>query len=219
MVQPTRTLILLATLAIFGQVILMASAWLLPAFSEYRLIGDYISELVLGRYGYIQTSAMLLSGIGTIGLAYAIRRLTGELRGSLAGSVLVAVYGVGAVVSALFPTDRVDSPADVWAQSTTGIVHSMTALVSFVAMIVGMFVLSRTFARGTRWRTLTIWSVLLAASTLSLFFAQQEGPGVGLMQRLMVAAVSAWLIVVALRVRSIAGSGVTGASRAERVRD
>ena len=217
MVQLPRTLVLLTTLSILGQAALLASAWLLPAISEYRLVGDNISELVLGRHGYVQTAAFLLSGLGTLGLAYAIRRLTYGLRGSLAGSVLVAVYGSGAVVSAYFPTDRVDRPADVWSQSTTGTIHSMTALVSFVAMIVGMFVLSRTFARGSQWRSLTIWSVLLAASSLSLFFAQQEGPRVGLMQRLLVTAVSGWLIIVAFRARSIAGSDVADAARADRV--
>jgi len=35
---------------------------------------------------------------------------------------------------------------------------------------------------------------------------QSEGPWVGLMQRLMITAISGWLILVALRVRSVAAA-------------
>jgi hypothetical protein len=36
---------------------------------------------------------------------------------------------------------------------------------------------------------------------------QEEGPLIGLLQRLLVAVISAWLILVALRVRSIVTPG------------
>ena len=39
----------LAVFAIVSQVIFLGSAWLLPLATEYRLVGDNISELVLGR--------------------------------------------------------------------------------------------------------------------------------------------------------------------------
>ena len=67
---------LLAALAIVGQLCLFASAWLLPLVSEFSLIGDHISELVLGRYGVVQTAAFVLAGPGTLCLAFVIRQLT-----------------------------------------------------------------------------------------------------------------------------------------------
>jgi hypothetical protein len=194
----------LALFAVLGQVLLLASAWFLPAVSEYGLIGDNISELALGRYGFVLTFAFVVSGLGVIGLSYAIRRSTVRSRGSLIGSLLIGVYGLGALVVAIFPTDRIDSPTDVLAQSTTGWIHSMTALISYLCAIVGMFILTWTFARHTRRRSLVVWSSLLAGAALALLFGQSEGPWVGLMQRLLITAISSWLILIAFRVRTIA---------------
>jgi hypothetical protein len=163
-----------------------------------------MSELVLGRFGWVQTVAFIIAGIGTLALAYALRHLTAGTWGSRVGSLLVGVYGVGAILVAIFPTDRIDSPADVASQSTTGLIHVTISLVSFVCMIVAMFIFTRTFALEPRWRVLTPWIVLLPASALSLLFVQSEGPWVGIMQRLMVGVIAAWIIVVAIRVYGFA---------------
>jgi hypothetical protein len=196
----------LSSVAILGQVILFASAWLLPIFSEYRLIGDNISELVLGRYGFIQTAAFIVSGLGTLGLAWAIRQLTKGIWGSLIGPLLVGLYGLGAILVAIFPTDRIDTAEQVFTQSTTGTIHMLVALFSFLGMIIGMFILTRTFGLLPAWRSLMRLSVLFPAGTLALFIVQGEGPLVGLLQRLMVAVISGWIIFVALRIRQIADS-------------
>jgi hypothetical protein len=66
----------LAIFAVLGQVVLLASAWILPLASEYHLVSDNISELALGRYGLVLTLALGISGLGVIGLSYAIRQLT-----------------------------------------------------------------------------------------------------------------------------------------------
>jgi hypothetical protein len=195
-----------ASLAIVGQGILFASAWLLPIVSEYSLVGDNMSELVLGRYGFIQTVAFLVAGVGTLGLAYAIRQLTKGTWGSLVGPLLVGLYGLGAILVAIFPTDRVDTAADVWTQSTLGMIHVFVAMFSFLGMIIGMFILTRTFALLPAWRPLTRLLVYIQVVALALFIVQGEGPLVGLLQRLLVAVISGWIILVALRVRKIVNS-------------
>ena len=201
-----RPLPQLAVLAVVGQLVLLASAWLLPAISEYHLVGDNISELAIGQYGFLQTLAFVISGLGVLALAYAIHRLTAGIRGSLLGSVFIGIYGVGALVVAIFPSDRIDSKADVWTQSTTGWIHSITAFVAYLSVITGMLVLTWTFARDMHWRSLVVGSALLAGAALALLFVQSEGPWVGLMQRLTITAISGWLILVALRVRSVAAA-------------
>jgi hypothetical protein len=50
------------------------------------------------------------------------------------------------------PTDRIDSPTDVSSQSTMGWIHSLTALLSYLCVIVGMFILTWTFARRAHHR-------------------------------------------------------------------
>jgi len=201
-----RPLPQLAVLAVVGQLVLLASAWLLPAISEYHLVGDNISELAIGQYGFVQTLAFVISGLGVLALAYGIHRVTAGIRGSLLGSVFIGIYGVGALVVAIFPSDRINSKADVWTQSTTGWIHSITAFVAYLSVITGMLVLTWTFARDMHWRSLVVGSALLAGAALALLFVQSEGPWVGLMQRLMIAAISGWLILVALRVRSVAAA-------------
>ena len=76
------SLVLLATLVIVSKVIFLTVAWLLPALSQFSLLGDNISELAIGRYGYVQTVAFVISGLGTIGLAYAIKKLTAKSKKS-----------------------------------------------------------------------------------------------------------------------------------------
>ena len=44
---------------------------------------------------------------------------------------------------------------------------------------------------------------------MALLFVQAEGPWVGLMQRALISAVSGWLVLVALRVRTIASARET----------
>jgi Protein of unknown function (DUF998) len=195
--------------AVLGQAVLVASAWILPLASEYRLVTDNISELALGRYGVVLTLALGISGLGVIGLSYAIHQLTAGTRGSFVGSLLIGVYGLGGLVVAVFPTDRIDSRTDVMSQSTTGWIHSLTSLVSYLCVIVGMFILTWTFAHQARWRSLVVWSSLIAGAALSLLFVQAEGPWVGLLQRSLITAVSGWLILVALRVRTIASARET----------
>jgi Protein of unknown function (DUF998) len=91
--------------------------------------------------------------------------------------------------------------------SATGAIHVAVALLSFVSVIVGMFVLTRTFAQAHRWRSFWRLSVFFPGGALALIIVQQEGPLIGLLQRLLVAVISAWLILVALRVRSIVTPG------------
>jgi hypothetical protein len=203
----SQRLSLLAALCIMGQVILLASAWLLPLVSEYSLVSDSISELSLGRFGLVQAAAFVLSGLGVLGLAYALRQFTAGAWGSLAGSLLVAVYGVGAILAGIFPTDRIDSPADLASLSTTGTIHSGAALASFLCITAGMVVLAWTFSRAARWRSLLPWAAILATAAVSLMlgqFFEPQGPWVGITQRGLVTLIAVWLITVALRVRAIA---------------
>jgi hypothetical protein len=195
-------------LAVSGSVILLASAWLLPFVSEYGLIGDNISELVLGRYGFIQTAAFVSGGVGILALAYVVRALTERAWRSVIGSLLIAVYGVGAIIVAIFPTEQIDTPSEVWSQGTVGTIHVIAAALSFFCVIVAMFLLTWELLREARWRPyIAWWMMLFPSAALALFFAQGEGPWVGLMQRALVTVISAWLILVAVRAHSILGEG------------
>ena len=195
----------LAGFAIVAQLALNASAWLLPRFSQFSAIGNYTSELVLGRHGWVQTLAFALAGAGTLGLAWALSITTRGAFGSWAGSVLVALNGIGLLLAALFQTDRVDGPLNWAAFSPHMMVHTGGALVSLIGIAAAMWVFARTFRRLPPWHELARWSAIFGAVTVILLLAQQiEGPMIGLLQRMLVGTISLWQIMIALRIRAIA---------------
>src|SRR5699024_5166807 len=124
--------------------------------------------------------------------------------GSLVGSLLVGVNGLASVLVAFVPTDSIDSRADAQSLSTAGTIHVALAVVAFLCIILGMFVLTRTFMQKACWQRFSRWLMLLPAGALSLFFVQTQGPVVGLMQRLLVSVIAIWLILVAFKVCSFA---------------
>jgi len=190
---------ILCGFAVTGQLFLLASAWMLPFVSEFSLVGDNISELVLGREGGVQALAFVVCGLGTVGLAYVLGTAHRGLRGSAAMSTLILLNGLGLIVAGLVPTDRIDGPGDLLTLSSSGLVHVVAAFIGLVSAVLAMFVGSWVFGRDCDWRRLVLWSVLLSGGSLALLFAQTQGPLAGLMQRALVTLISAWMVMVALR--------------------
>jgi hypothetical protein len=204
--QQTRTLGLLAAVAIVGLAFFAATALLLPIISEYSLTADYISELVIGRYGYLQTAAFFAAGLGTLALAVGVREATNGSWGTRLGSALVGLYGVGLILAGIMPTDEFDPAGRVVSPTSVGTMHMLVSALAFVFVIAGMFVLSRTFKRDARWQALWPWSLVLALATLIgvIVAAPSEGAWVGLIQRIYIGTIIMWQVLVAFWLRSIA---------------
>jgi uncharacterized metal-binding protein len=84
------------------------------------------------------------------------------------------------------------------------------AIVSFVGVIAGMYVLTWTFMQDSRWQPVRWWWMLFPAAALSLLFAQASAPVVGLMRRLLVLVIAGWLVLAAARIlTSVARHGQT----------
>jgi len=211
-VEPRR-LKLMATVAIVGWAFFAAIALLLPLVSEYSLTADHISELAIGRYGYLQIVAFFAAGFGTLALAWAVREATNGSWGSRLGSALVGLYGVGMFLTGIFPTDEVDLAGRVVGSPTiAGTAHGVVSLLGFLLGLAGVFVLSRTFKRDARWRAVWPWSLALAFVMLVGFIvlAQSAGtPWIGLIQRIFNGTIILWLVLVALRIRSISKGAST----------
>ena len=200
-----RRLDLFAKAALGGAACFVASVLLLPILSEYTLAGDYISELAIGRFGFVQTLAFLALGIGSLALAAGIRGATRGSWGSLVGTVLFGLFGVGVLVDAFFPIDR----GGMQPETVVGTIHILAALVAFVCAILGMFVLKRTFKRDARWGSYWRLSLSLAVAALVAFFLPSEGAWTGVFQRIFVGIIIAWMVLAALRLRSLAGDAST----------
>lgn len=202
--QEARRLGQLAAVALVGLAFFAASALLLPLISEYSLAADYISELVIGRYGYIQTAAFFAAGLGTLALAVGVREATRGSWGTRLSSALVGLYGVCLILAGVFPTDEIDPAGRVETPTIVGAIHIVVSALAFVFGIAGMFVLSRIFKRDARWRPYWPVSLVLSFAALIGFFLQNEGPWVGLSQRTFIGTVLLWQVLVAFWLRSIA---------------
>ncbi|CAA9434152.1 MAG: hypothetical protein AVDCRST_MAG22-3515 [uncultured Rubrobacteraceae bacterium] len=189
---------LLARTALAGAAFFAAYVLLLPIFSEYTLAGDYISELAIGRFGFVQTLAFLAFGIGSLALAVGLRRATKGSWGSVVGSVLFGLFGVGVVVDAIFPIDR----GGMQPETVAGTVHILAALVAFVCAILAMFVLTRTFKQDAGWQPHWRLSAALATVALVAFFLPSDGAWAGIFQRLFVGITIAWMVLTAGGLRS-----------------
>ena len=151
-----------------------------------------------------QTVNFIIVGLLLIGLAVGLQRGIGEVRGSVLGPALIAAFGLLALImNGVFPADPVGAP-----ETSAGTVHSLTAGLGFIAVIVSMFVLPRRFQEHKEWRNLSSisrWFGIASIILMVSYLMAQEGavqawqPWTGLFQRGMGAAVMVWLFLLALR--------------------
>jgi hypothetical protein len=199
---------MLAILAVLGQTALLLTAWVVPAVSRSRLLSGNLRDMFLGQYGLLQNLAFVLAGLGAIGFAFVIRALTAGSVASWVGSLCLGAYGAGAILSAFLPAEQVLTPAGVWVAVGDGRFSVLLALGSLTSAVVGMLALTWRFARIEGWRHVATPSGLLASGALALLFAQTSGPWLGLMQRLLVSVIAAWLVLIACRVPAAVLAGL-----------
>ncbi len=171
-----------------------------------------ISAYAVGPYGWLMTAAFLALGVGALALTTGIRRATTPSRWSLVGSVLVGLFGVGFVLAGIFPVggcrdvgcvERFESGIDVQ-MSAAAIAHGAGALLGILLLIVGMLVLSRAFKRDRKWSSLWPWSLVLGLAALVQFVLAGEGLVGAVLRRTLVVTLVLWMVLSALRLRSIA---------------
>jgi hypothetical protein len=161
-----------------------------------------VSYYVHGSGGWLLSAGLVAIGVASLALAAG---LAGAVRGASgrAGRVLLAVWGLGAVVGGVFPADppgRWDLP-----MSVPGLIHGHAALVALLALPVSALCVSHSFRGDERWRVAgtLLWSLACSAAVaLALFMASlvpvllRPGPPVflGLTERLLLLVDSLWLL-------------------------
>lgn len=147
-----------------------------------------ISEYALGQFGWLMTAAFLVVGVGTLSLALGLRRSLAPGKRVATSVVLMALAGLGFIVSGIFEADP-DAEASI---------HDLAGLLLFLAVIIGAFVLRGVFARDARWQGLAgpaRWFAFGLLATFLLFFFLSEQV-TGLAQRVFVAVMMTWLAVI-----------------------
>jgi len=176
--------------------------------SSYSLTQNYISDLgatkcgvfhgatsLVGHYAcspwhVVFNASIVILGILLVLAAILIRTAFPARRSRTIGLALLVLAGFGAMGVGFSPED-----VDI-------VVHSASAFLSFAGGGIALIVLGFAMLRDTRWdgyRAYTMLSGLVALVALVLFVAKSYGPlGVGGMERLIVAPILLWAIVVGI---------------------
>jgi hypothetical protein len=177
-----------------------------------------ISEYAVGPYGRLYIAADVALGIGFVALAFGVRGATTASRTSRFGSLLVGLNGLGWIVGGLFVVDpecgravAASLPCSEGGEPVTahGAIHGLSGAISILSLIVGMLLLSRAFKRDDSWRTFRPLSLALGLATLAqlvvgLIVLWGEGKPLDAASfRIFMATLVLWLVLAAIRLRSI----------------
>ena len=141
----SRALFAMAMVGVALYVVLDAVAQSLPP--HYSLLSQPESDLAVGPYGYIMTLNFITRGVLSLCFLFALALTanSGDVMGRRfrRGGYLFAVWSVGALLLAAFPTDVPSTPL-----SWHGAVHLAVAVAAFLGGASGAFYLTLGMARN-----------------------------------------------------------------------
>jgi hypothetical protein len=160
---------------------------------HYHPLRQAISELALGRAGWLMTIGFCASGIGTLLLALTLRRSSTKPR---VAPTLLAASGLLSFVSAFVHAD----PSTSTITTTHGQIHKLAGIATFILIIAAMFLLVRTFRADPAWRPLATLTRLWAFAALASFFLIPVSGDAyfGLAQRILIGTSLSWLLTTSL---------------------
>jgi hypothetical protein len=160
--------------------------------SAYHPLSEAVSELALGRAGWLMAIAFCALATGTLFLAALLRRLDSAPR---VGPALIAASGMLGYVSAFVHADGPNTT------TTHGQIHQAVGIVTFVLMIAGMFALVRPFRRDAHFAALATPTLVWAAAAVGGFFLIPLSGNAyfGVAQRIFLGIILSWALTVALR--------------------
>jgi hypothetical protein len=157
MTRPTLARAAVALISVFPLLVLILHG---VQAGRYHPLSQAVSELALGRDGWLMAIAFCSLGTGTLLLAAMLRRLDTPPR---AAPYLIAVSGLLSYVSAFV---HADGPHG---STTHGQIHQAVGIVTFILMISGMFAVVRPFRRDSRFLSLAtptlVWAPRQSAAS------------------------------------------------------
>jgi hypothetical membrane protein len=197
-----RVLFAVAIIGVVIYVILDAVAQSLPP--HYSPISQAESELAVGPYGYIMTLNFVNRGIFSLCFLFAVMLAANSsdtasprLR---TGGWMFAVWSVGALLLAAFPTDVPPTPV-----SWHGLIHLVVAVIAFLGGAFGALYISRGMEHNKMLGKARGVAVPLAYLSVILCLVEILGPGAapgfvahygGLIERMFLGSVLLWVVAV-----------------------
>lgn len=185
---------------LFGTAVVTTAA-LRPGYSHTT---SFISDLGASQAPYAPLMNFLgfvPSGLLLVAFAVALSRTLPRTWPAVAATFLLAVFGTGVSAAGIASCDPGCPQAG---GSLENAIHNLLGPISFMSMIAGVLLLAVALRRLPGWRPIALYSVataVLAGFFLSRMVASLEARDLtGLWQRLMLATLFLWCIVLGWRV-------------------
>jgi hypothetical membrane protein len=170
---------------------------------NYDHLVNFVSEL--GAIGapnaIIQRINFLLVGILIMVFAFGLHRGIAKRKGSFIGPLLVAIFGLSAVLSGIFSADLIQPG------SFSDNMHMLSSAIGSTAAIIGFFVISDRLEKDPLWKSFRYFSILIAVVAIVVSVVGNGVLGAlgypGLSQRLYMAVLFLWIEVMAVHLFQI----------------
>ena len=163
---------------------------------------DPVSTYAVGPYGFLYTAADIGSGMAALALTLGLYLSVAPPGRSYVGLFLLGLYGVSVLLAGIFPID-------VGGEATTfGIIHNIFGNISFFGFPIGVILLSLGMGKDERWRSFRrpalAVSLVVVLMVILTIVGSNIGIGYGVTQRIFNVTALAWMLLVALHLRSLA---------------
>jgi hypothetical protein len=168
---------------------------------DHNPISQALSEYANGPYGMLLSAALFALALGSNTIVLLLLQVSPRSRNSQIGLGLLMIWGIGVFLAGAFPLDPTDAE-----RTLSGTIHILASLTAFVAVIVGINILSMSgairvpsaayprIAKGLGHASATLFVILFALIPAGLG---------GLGQRVLVALVLFWFTLTAMHVASV----------------
>ena len=163
-----------------------------------------VSNYAVGPFGLLMTSAFFMLALSEFALAQGLVRGLARSRRAIVSVVLLNLAAVGLVVTGLFHSDvNVPRPP----ASASALVHWTGAGISFLSLMISIFLLSGCFKDDARWQSIYRLSYVWGAGivlALAAYGALAIIDWTGIGERIYIATSILWLLFASLKLRTIA---------------
>ena len=167
--------------------------------SDLDPIRDVMSHYANGSRGPIMSVVFYAFGASALALGFRLRTAIDHPGVTRPFPLLMALAGVALILAGVFEVDRPLAP-----QTVQEVIHSNSAVASFVLLIVAMLLFSLACRGDDRWWSVRWPSLGLAVTAAVAAVATQFAKGStwsGGVQRVLAGAVLGWILLTALHVR------------------
>jgi Protein of unknown function (DUF998) len=167
---------------------------------DLSVVDEYLSVYALGEYGWLMRVGPVVLGIGIIAVGLGLRATLAPGKRVTASWALIMLAGFGFIAAGLFETD----PTAATEYTTAGAIHDLAGLVYSISLLIASWTLRGVFARDDGYRHLAraeLWFAALLTVTFVVLWGGLGRAFVGIVQRVFVGLILAWLFVLAANVR------------------